>query len=46
MTRRSTIKHWLLELRAYVFTYAANRMFRRGMKKHQDANDLQGQKTD
>lgn len=46
MTRRSSIKHRLLELRAYVFTCMANRMFRRGMKEHHDANAAQGQKAD
>lgn len=46
MTSRSSIKHRLLELRAYVLTYAANTMFRRGMKKHNDANAEQTPKTD
>jgi hypothetical protein len=46
MTRRSSIRHWLLELRVYVFTYAANQMFRRGMKKHNDTNHVQGPKAD
>ena len=46
MTRRSSTKHRLLELRVYVFTYVANQMFRRGMKKHKDAEQVQGQKAD
>lgn len=41
MTRRSSIKHRLLELRAYVFIVIANRLFRRGMKKHNEANAAQ-----
>ena len=40
MTSRSSIKHRLLELRAYVLTYA-HTVFRRGMKKHNDATAAQ-----
>lgn len=45
MTRRSNIRHSLLELRARVVTGLANRMFRNGMRQHKQTHAVPGRQA-
>ena len=40
MTKRTGIRHWFLELKAYLFAHLANRMFKKQMRRKVEANAI------
>ena len=40
MTKRTGIRHWYLELNAYLFAHLANRMFKKQMRSKVEADAI------
>ena len=40
MTKRTGIRHWFLELKAYLFAHLANRMFKKQMLSKVEADAI------